>query len=339
MQKTMSRMLIETSVRNALARCEESPERATRNLVDLGLNFSNGRFQKRLLTTIQRMLANQDSAYYPLIRDVLENVDSERLLRFGVNLGYEGCTLGARTIRAVEAEHDFNVPWALSLVVDGSLPERLPRYGQVIRQGLELGIHTFLLKIEGDPACAASLPLLAEDGAFVLFLEGRQITRELVDALRPVQNILVVVRSGPEAERACARLRLAQFPYGVYARYRSAGGVLDEAWFAGILPLHPILAFLVPERGCPRPDQQEVYRRVCALRNEQRYPVVPIELKRDLLWIDKMISDDDVMAVFDSRADLHTGDGPACGPDCNVFRADLPDIFHRALAKRAALSR
>lgn len=41
---------------------KRSPRRTVRNLVDLGLNVSKGRFQTRFLTYAQEMLQNQESA-------------------------------------------------------------------------------------------------------------------------------------------------------------------------------------------------------------------------------------------------------------------------------------
>src|SRR5699024_441049 len=102
MQKDMTRRLVELGVRSALTQCGGSPGRAVRNLVDLGLTFSRGQLQRQLLTTIQTLLGNPDSAYYPLIRDVVANTDTDRLVRFGVNVGYESCSKGARRLRTVE---------------------------------------------------------------------------------------------------------------------------------------------------------------------------------------------------------------------------------------------
>ena len=46
MKTDWTRSLIEASVRYALNKCGESPERESRNLVDLGLQFSSGELQK-----------------------------------------------------------------------------------------------------------------------------------------------------------------------------------------------------------------------------------------------------------------------------------------------------
>ena len=69
MNHTISRVLIETVVKKALRDIKDSPERSIRNLVDMALQFSNGRFQKEFFETTQTMLQNEDSAYYLLVRD------------------------------------------------------------------------------------------------------------------------------------------------------------------------------------------------------------------------------------------------------------------------------
>lgn len=69
MEKSMSRFLVETVVKKALKSIKDSPERGIRNLVDMGLQFSEGRFQKNFFTVAQTMLQNENSAYYSLVRN------------------------------------------------------------------------------------------------------------------------------------------------------------------------------------------------------------------------------------------------------------------------------
>ena len=45
MENSVSRILIETTVRQTLKGIQEDPERSIRNLVDMALQFSEGRFQ------------------------------------------------------------------------------------------------------------------------------------------------------------------------------------------------------------------------------------------------------------------------------------------------------
>ena len=63
MSAVFPQILIETIVRKAIRDIRDSPKRNTRNLVDMALNFSEGRFQSRFFETAQSMLQDENSAY------------------------------------------------------------------------------------------------------------------------------------------------------------------------------------------------------------------------------------------------------------------------------------
>ena len=74
-KKDTNQILIETMVQRSLRDIACSPERTIRNLVDLALNFSHGRFQRNFLETAQAMLKNKKSAYYDLLKDAIASID------------------------------------------------------------------------------------------------------------------------------------------------------------------------------------------------------------------------------------------------------------------------
>ena len=108
MGNDISRILIETVVRKTLRDMKDSPERSTRNLVDMALHFSSGHFQREFFEMAQEMLQNEHSAYYSLIQDVVSSADTDQLVSFGPNLGYNSFVTGAKTIRDEEAREQFN---------------------------------------------------------------------------------------------------------------------------------------------------------------------------------------------------------------------------------------
>ena len=120
MESSTSRILIETVVRKTLKDIKKSPERSTRNLVDMALHFSGGRFQQNFFRIAQTMLQNESSPYYALLRNVAAFADTERLVCFGMNLGYNSCTMGAKKIRENEQKLKFNIPWSAAFQIDGS---------------------------------------------------------------------------------------------------------------------------------------------------------------------------------------------------------------------------
>ena len=153
MENSVSRILIETTVRQTLKGIQEDPERSIRNLVDMALQFSEGRFQSRFFATAHAWLKNDKSAYYNLIPDAVNHIETEHLVRLGMNIGYNSCTWGARRIRSNERRLGFNIPWAVFLQMEeGKERCDLGRYHWVIQQGEELGIYSWALFAPENPS-------------------------------------------------------------------------------------------------------------------------------------------------------------------------------------------
>lgn len=335
-KKDLTRVLIETTVRGTLRKIHESPERETRNLIDFGLNFSSGRFQKKFLAAAQNMLRDENSAYYDLVKNVAARVEEGRLMAFGINLGYEGCTKGAKVIRAIEAERNFNIPWSLSLAVNADKLDTDPAfYPSLLRQGTALGIHTYFLFVTGDPS--KMIPLLngQPDCAFVLFLQGGQITDSVITRFEPVKHVMFSVCDGKEMAGACEKMESARFLYAVHERYteRDRERILSGNWLESVLPSRPFFALLLPDLSCGKETQQEVYSYIVSVRDGQKYPLIFMDIKHDTLMIDKVISDDVCMAGFDENGNMRTHEGVCPGAEYNIFSHDLESILQKAMAK------
>lgn len=143
---TIARTLIQTVVRQKLNAIKSDPERSLRNLVDMGLSFAVGGEQKRFLQQAQHALQDENSAYYRIIYDMALHVDTEHLMGFGMNLGYNSLTAGARTIRRLESECGYDIPWCLTLAIDRKgYTAHESDYTNLIEQGKRLGIYTYLI--------------------------------------------------------------------------------------------------------------------------------------------------------------------------------------------------
>lgn len=94
MENSMSRILIETTVRQTLYGLKEDSRRSVRYLIDMALQFSQGRFQARFFETAQTWLKNENSAYYALVQDAVSHIETEHLVKLGMNVGYNSCTWG-----------------------------------------------------------------------------------------------------------------------------------------------------------------------------------------------------------------------------------------------------
>ena len=97
------------------------------------------------------MLKNKKSAYYDLLKDAIASIDHRTISTFGINMGYNSCTKGAKTIRATEATDSFSIPWSLTFSVnEASWKAHADRYASAIEEGKELGIFTYLFFLSGE---------------------------------------------------------------------------------------------------------------------------------------------------------------------------------------------
>lgn len=334
MKKDMNRMLVETVVRRTLKNIQSSPERETRNLVDLGLECSKGRFQKNFLRTTQKMLHNQESAYYSLVKNTVDTVDHDILTTFGINLGYNGCTKGARVIREVEAEHGFNVPWSLTIAINEVKLDAEPDfYPSVLQQGISLGIHTFLFFITGDPEKVLPLMQKQPECAFILFLRGHSLSSSFVKKMKAVKNVMTLVYANEDMPDACQKLKDAKLLYGVYERYteQDKERILSGEWLNTVLPAKPTFAVLRADYPCTPETKKDVYDYVVSVRDSQKYPLILVDLKHDILAIDRMISEEECIVGFNADGGLQTYEGYHREEQFNIFSHTLEDIL-RAIA-------
>lgn len=334
----MTEAFIKTYVRKTLHDIKENPRRSTRNLVDFALNFANGRFQKAFLEAAQKLLCCSSSAYYDLIQDTVRHAEEEKILTFGMNIGYASCTLGAGTIRHIEEEQHFNVPWSLTLITDLEKdPLALSSYRQVLKQGKALGIYTWLLFAGNHPR--ELLPLVKEnpDCAFILFCQGEDITQELITEAEPIHNLMFSIAFDRAAATACNVLRRSRFLYSLHFSYRKedAGMVTSGGLLSCAETCHPIFTFLLPEADCPEEIQQVIYTYIQDARNGQKYATIPVDLIYDNRYIDSIISNEPCTAAFDSGGALLTSGRRMTDQDYNLFCRRLLEIFRQAYPKTA----
>lgn len=257
---TIARTLIQTVVRQKLNAIKSDPERSLRNLVDMGLSFAAGSEQKRFLQQAQRTLQNENSAYYRIIYDMALHVDTEHLMGFGMNLGYNSLTAGARTIRRLEVERGYDIPWCLTLVIDRKgYAAHEADYISLIEQGKRLGIYTYLIIAPELPVGLFTLLRQQKDCAFLLFTSPDELTGDVIDTMAQLYHVMPVVRFGDGAEEVCDAMRRREMLYSVFLPYHSEksenifsdGDVLDIEQFHA--PLTIFISYTARKRANHHP--------------------------------------------------------------------------------------
>ena len=300
----LDRTIIEATVDKALSEIRADPERTLRKLIDMGQGFAKGPFQKHFFDDAQDMMSNEESAYYQLLKRVITEVDLDRIRTFGLNLGYNGCTKGANNIRSREAALQFNIPWALSFILgtgDGSITTA--DLDCAITQGKELGVYVYLFFYR-DNRLEETLRLLDthDDCAFILFLNPEFLSVQAIKKLQQRQNILLSVTADqPGTDRTARYLREERFLFALHSVYHApdVDVCTSPDHMENISAYGPLFYFLLAAEDCQAQNIEAMGRQVDALRNAQRYPVLPIDMMHDMLTIDHVISDDACAVVFD----------------------------------------
>lgn len=331
MENNTSLILIETIVRKALRDIQEAPERATRSLVDMALHFSTGRFQTQFFQTAQRMLANENSAYYRLMQHLATHTDHEHLIRFGLNVGYNSCTAGARIIRRIEAQEGFSIPWALFLyVVEDTLTRHAGAYDSLIAQGKALGIYTWFIRADGVPQDALfDLMRAHDDCGFILLLAPESVTSNVLERADSLNHLLVSVQWGEQTDEVCRLLQARRMPYAVHVPYDADNlpQILNDDLLYDAQNLHAMFTAFFPRETCGEAEKAAMRRYTLCKRSEQRFPTIVLELMQDLLEVDTTLSDDSCTGGFLTDGSFIALAGSASDAQRNLHTSSLREIL------------
>ncbi len=336
MENTMARVLVGTVVKKTLKEIRDDPERSIRNLVDMALQFSEGRFQQNFFAVAQTMLQNENSGYYNLVRDTVACADLDRLYTFGMNLGYNGCTVGAQRIRENEKKLGCNIPWALALQIDAQRFEKnASRYDELIREGEELGIYVWTIFPTQRPQVSLSLARRHPDSAFLFFCEPTDVTPAFLACAAEAKNLMLAVRYEETAAPLYEWVRERGLLCAVWYRYgqQDTEFIINGGLFESAQQFAPIFTFLLPAADCPPAVQRLAHQAVEQARAEQTYRTVLWEMQGDTRKVDAIISEDACSAWFDKNGVLQEWNGKPKDPPNDLFASSLADILAGAYPK------
>ncbi|MDD7740058.1 MAG: hypothetical protein SOT28_10790 [Fusicatenibacter sp.] len=336
MNNALPRTVIETIVRKAITDIQDAPKRSTRNLIDMALTVAEGRFQSRFFQTAQTMLKNENSSYYKLIPDVAASVDTDKIVTFGLNLGYNSCTVGAKRIRDFEKREHFNIPWSITLAISGKdYMGKEESYRSVLNQGKALGIYTWMIYALDGVDHILSLAAHEPECAFVIYCDPEEITEVMLDEAENINDIMFAVRQTDGVEEACRLLRSRHFLYSVFYTYHDSdlNSIISGEHLSNIEFLHPVFTAFLAEPDCTEKTQKAVYQYVTEMRKSQKYPTVLWDAVYDSRFVDSIISEDSCSAGFDTQGYLCTFQGQLQRLEYNIFRQPLETILKQAFSK------
>ena len=256
----ITRAIVDATVDRSLREIAEDPRRSIRKLTDLGRQFSKGRFLQEVYAIFLELLRNDDSPYYTAIENLLRYTDRKALKDFGINLGYNSLTFGGKVIRNTEAKKPFQIPWALILRINPTLPGSTTsaEIESYIKQGRPLGIYTYVIRCSGSLSCLESLAYIFrtyKDCAFLFILPDQELSSSQFAILKPCTNTMCLFPAGTSSCTINAEyMRRQKSWYSTYDYYDDS--TCDD-WISGrrtrdSLACKNSFVVLIARDGCSR---------------------------------------------------------------------------------------
>lgn len=300
----------------------------------MGCKLTSGRFQKMFFEMMRQMLSDEDNRYYDLIKDVIYHISIERMVRYGMNVGYNACTKGAERIRKIEHKEGFNIPWSLIDKIDGNtFEENYDGYKRKILEGRELGIFMYQILVDTD--IAQVLPLVEEfdDCAFLIYCTPDQITEEVLEfAANHYQLAIAIVTDenfdSDQLHRVCQQMRTRQLIYGfcyVYSEDEYVS-IVDGDITSDLIEFHPCSIIFRQGTDVREETQKKVYAQILAERNKPHYPVIPMEFTGDNCFFNSMITENVQIDYAKLDGTIHFLDGREINVD-NLLNTPLEDTL------------
>lgn len=195
LQNNLIRRAITIAVNKAIGNMQSSPERSSRNLLDLGLFFTKSKRLGNFFEAAQKILSNPKNSYHQLIKRVLETVNLETVKTVGINLGFNSLNYGAKKIRTKQENIDHLLPWLIAFKISEDYSNFIEQIKSHINDGQELGIYSYIITSESAQALPEIVTIAEHytDCVFMLLLSPQQITREYAALLSKPKNLVVSI--------------------------------------------------------------------------------------------------------------------------------------------------
>ena len=289
---------VRAAVDSGLVWLQTDPVRGMRNLLDLGSYFARTHRQSEFFQTARRLLGSRRSQYMRLVERALTGVDLDVLKTLGINLGYFSWSLGARAICELEAACDVFVPWSFMFRLDSAQLNALKSHEirTALEQARRLGAHSFWFNVRGSRDYVAMLLQLFgafKDCAFMLMLNGTQLTRELTQLARAQLNTMICIdQSSARDDHATAMLREARLLFGLSLTYddSNANTALDGTLLETVERRGGHFALLLRGAQCTECCWLKVHKYAVDARMSPARPAFMVDVFDDMAQVDRNIS-------------------------------------------------
>ncbi len=308
--KHITRLMITTAVDHGIKEMADDPKRALRKLVDMGSQFSAGRFQPAIFNAITTILKNEDSHYYKLIQDFLFNTDFNSVKTFGINMGYESWTYNARVLREKSEELGHNIPWVLGISYnpfDSSTDSmNASNISKLIEEAKAYGINTFGIHQESSFTSDTEIFdifLKNEYSAFLYVLADAQITALQASLLKKAANVMLLINAdAPYAKETCQMLYESGVLFSIYKFYEENDipNMSSPEYYAPLTDFNNSMIFMIRSQGCSV-SAGEIIKN---LRFNDNVPAIVWDFSYDAQLINELLCGSSNILHFDSKGNV-----------------------------------
>ncbi|MCD8095504.1 MAG: hypothetical protein LUE12_05185 [Ruminococcus sp.] len=300
----ITKSLLRTTFKKALNDIRRDPKRSMRNLVDLGLNFAEGCNQREIFDITQHYLSNENSSYYRLAENIVKEIDDEKLITFGLNFGYNGCTSGAKLLREKEAQLGCHIPFMLSFTLGEEDSLTVEDITSAIKQGMELGIYIYsVICFSDDYPQLLEMAAEFDECAFLFFINPIRLTREVISRTSELNNLVTSVHFDGESDsciNAVRQLREQGCITVVHYEYteQSINEILSNVITDQIAEMGTIAGIFYTSPETDKDAQKIVADYRTEIVRSQQYPLFLFEEKSDIARIEQMFSNAECFLRF-----------------------------------------
>ena len=338
MHQKLTRTMLDIAIDKGLKEIRTKSKRGIRNLVDLGAHFAKGRFQEYFYQIAQNMLENEDSSYYDLVFNTVNNVDNNILKTFGINIGLNSWTYGANTIREKENCYEYNTPWAI--IFDFTIPTAISLNSsdilKSISDGKDMGIFSYIAFINDNTSLKENLFEAFEknpDCAFILFADPNNLDINDILKIKNLKNILISInmeemKENQELLSTVELLIENKCLYGIHSIYddKDTETILNNEWINKIVNLTSTFAFLIHSKNCKKENIAKVSSYIQDMKTNQKYPTFLIDLYEDMSYVSKIISSKSCFIKILQDGKIIT-ENENTNSNLNITNIKLEDIF------------
>jgi hypothetical protein len=240
-----------------------------------------------------------------MLEDFLATVDHRAIKTFGLNMGYDSWTYGARLIRRESEKRGYMLPWVVQIHYDRETGGRLTAedIDSIINTLSPLGVNTYvIMKEHGLPDDPDLVEVFRTHPgcAFFLFINDSHISVEQAEVIKGIGNTVISINIATDnAMEACRSLKEIKALYVIHYLYTtdevekfSYGDYIDT-W----LSYGSAFIFLI-QKDCEKGLAGKFAKKS---RMEQEYPILVWDVYSDIRLVNEMISD--IPFIFEISCD------------------------------------